>query len=77
MFFGLSNNVGNGLANVEEDVLLVKHGLSDAGFMDISEEPEPHGYMTSDMDSAIKGFKRIMICALMESYFPVVRHLRS
>ena len=58
MFFGLSNNVGNGLANKEEDVLFVKQGLSDAGFMDISEDPEPHGFMTRHMDDAIKGFQK-------------------
>lgn len=53
----LSGRVGNNLENQENDVLAVKNRLHRAGYFDLTAEPEPHGYMTRNMDSAIRSYQ--------------------
>lgn len=54
----LNGAVGNNLNNDPSDVLSVKNGLRDAGFIDLDTTPEPHGYYTRDLDNGIKAFQR-------------------
>lgn len=59
-FFGfIKSAVGNNMDNHEEDVLKVKGGLSRAGyFKNIYDEPEPHGFITKEMDIGIRNFQK-------------------
>lgn len=53
----LSNRVGNNLENEEKDVLAIKNRLHSAGYFDLNEGAEPHGYITKQMDGAIRSFQ--------------------
>ncbi len=52
----LKNAVGNGLFNDPDDVRVTKRNLSALGFL--NEEDEQHGYITRDLDSAVKRFQK-------------------
>lgn len=53
----LSGRVGNNLENQENEVLAVKSLLHRAGYFDLNAAPEPHGYMTRNMDGAIRAYQ--------------------
>lgn len=58
MISGLINeSVGNNMHNAPDDVLRVKRKLSDKGFFDNMIPPEPHGYVTRELDNGIKEFQ--------------------
>ncbi len=54
----ITGAVGNNRDNNTDDVLNVKRRLSDQGLYDLRKPPEPHGYITADMDSAIRSFQK-------------------
>lgn len=54
----LSKSVGNNRDNMTDDVLRVKSKLSENGMFDFFKEPEPHGYITREMDQGIKEFQK-------------------
>lgn len=54
----LKGVVGNNRDNDLEDVLSVKRGLSEAGYYDLTRAPEPHGYITKEMDDGIRRFQQ-------------------
>lgn len=53
----IEKSVGNNMVNEDEDVRHVKGALSRIGLFDQSVAPEPHGIITHEMDTAIKGFQ--------------------
>lgn len=59
-FFGLINRpVGNNMDNDQEDVLAIKFKLNRAGYFDSLEQaPEPHGFITKEMDIGIQEFQK-------------------
>ncbi len=56
MPFLITRPVGNNRDNDEDDVFAVKDAL--ARLERFEAEPEPHGYITRDLDTAIRGFQR-------------------
>lgn len=54
----LKGAVGNNYDNDLEDVLNVKRGLSSTGYYDMNQAPEPHGYITKEMDEGIRQFQK-------------------
>ncbi len=58
--FGLINGpVGNNMNNGQEDVLAVKRRLNKVGYFDnLDQEPEPHGFITKEMDMGIRAFQK-------------------
>lgn len=54
----LKGAVGNNHDNDPEDVLNVKRSLSQAGYYDMDQTPEPHGYITKEMDEGIRKFQK-------------------
>ncbi len=58
--FGLIKGpVGNNMDNNQEDVLMVKRRLNKAGyFNNLYQRPEPHGFITKEMDMGIRAFQK-------------------
>lgn len=54
----LSGSVGNNRENLNDDVMRVKSKLSEYKMFDFSNSPEPHGYVTREMDQGIKEFQK-------------------
>lgn len=52
----ITTPVGNSRGNLPRDILRVKDRLQSAG--DMEKEKEPHGYITREMDDAIRGFQK-------------------
>ncbi|MBI1301343.1 MAG: hypothetical protein GC137_06760 [Alphaproteobacteria bacterium] len=58
MFVQLTDSVGNNLRNEESDVLQFKSALNRLGFLDFSDEIEPHGIITNETRKAITDFQK-------------------
>ena len=59
--FAIGGNVGNNMSNDPEDVRTVKTGLDVLDYNPYSaeeSETEPHGYMTREMDTAVRDYQR-------------------
>ncbi len=55
----ITGSVGNNMDNHEDDVLNVKRNLNKAGYFDgLHKDPEPHGFITREMDNGIKMFQK-------------------
>ncbi len=54
----ISATVGNQRGNKPEDVRQVKSALNNLGYFDFTKQPEPHGYVTQEMDRSIKGYQK-------------------
>lgn len=50
--------VGNNRENKPDDVMHVKSVLHELGYFDSTKEPEPHGYITREMDDGIKRYQK-------------------
>lgn len=51
--------VGNNMDNRQEDVLTVKRHLNKTGYFDnLDLVPEPHGFITKEMDAGIRSFQK-------------------
>lgn len=57
-FSVLLSSVGNNKENRKEDVLRVKSALSENNFFNMISIAEPHGYITRELDTGIKGFQK-------------------
>ena len=53
----LSTSVGDGRKNKEEDVIRVKDRLDDMGYLK-EKKKDRHGFITRDMDDAIRRFQK-------------------
>lgn len=54
----ISATVGNQRHNKPEDVRQVKSALNNLGYFGFTKQPEPHGYITQEMDRSIKGYQK-------------------
>ncbi len=54
----ITGMVGDQRENRPEDVRKVKSALDRLGYFDFRKEPEPHGYVTREMDSGIKRYQK-------------------
>ena len=55
----IKNPVGNNMDNNHEDVLAIKRNLNKAGYFDnLAQDPEPHGFITKEMDEGIRAFQK-------------------
>jgi len=54
----IQKSVGNNLENAGDDVLAVKSRLSALDAFETSNDLEPHGIMTRDLDRSVKRFQR-------------------
>lgn len=51
--------VGNNMDNDQEDVITVKRNLNKIGYFDnLDQDPEPHGFITKEMDTGIRSFQK-------------------
>ena len=54
-----TGSVGNNMDNNEDDVLNVKRNLNKAGYFDdLDQEPEPHGFITNNMEKGIRSYQK-------------------
>lgn len=54
----INGMVGDQRENRPEDVRKVKSALDRLGYFDFRKEPEPHGYITREMDSGIRRYQK-------------------
>lgn len=54
----INGMVGDQRENKPEDVRKVKSALDQLGYFDFRKEPEPHGYITREMDSGIRRYQK-------------------
>ena len=58
MFRQITGTIGNMMKNFEGDVLQVKSALERLGRFDFASKPEPHGYVTKELDGSIREYQR-------------------
>lgn len=58
MFRQITGTIGNMMQNIPEDVLQVKSALEKLGRFDFTGKPEPHGYVTKELDGSIREYQR-------------------
>lgn len=58
MFRQITGTVGNMMQNFEDDVLRVKSALESMGRFDFASKPEPHFYVTKELDGSIREYQR-------------------
>ena len=58
MFRQITGTIGNMMQNFEDDVLQVKSALERLGRFDFASRPEPHGYVTRELDGSIREYQR-------------------
>jgi hypothetical protein len=46
------------MENFEDDVLQVKSALERLGRFDFASRPEPHGYVTKELDGSVREYQR-------------------
>jgi hypothetical protein len=57
--FRIKNSVGNNLANDPDDVMAVKSAMTRMGRLRLDpDKAEPHGYLTRDLDQALKSYQK-------------------
>lgn len=55
----IRGSVGNNMDNNEDDVMRIKSALNKVGyFKGFDHPPEPHGYITKEMNDSIKSFQK-------------------
>ncbi|MCB1557713.1 MAG: peptidoglycan-binding protein [Alphaproteobacteria bacterium] len=55
----ITGSVGNNMDNHEDDVLNVKRNLNKVGYFDdLDQEPEPHGFITKNMEKGIRSYQK-------------------
>lgn len=58
-FSFIKGAVGNNMDNDQEDVITVKRNLNKIGYFDnLDQDPEPHGFITKEMDTGIRSFQK-------------------
>ena len=54
----IAGTVGDQRENKPEDVRRVKSALDRLGYFDFAREPEPHGYVTREMDAGLRRYQK-------------------
>jgi Transglycosylase SLT domain len=58
MFRQITGTIGNMMQNLNDDVLQVKSALERLGRFDFASKPEPHSYVTKELDGSIREYQR-------------------
>ncbi|MCE7887210.1 MAG: hypothetical protein DYH13_06880 [Alphaproteobacteria bacterium PRO2] len=58
MFRQITGTIGDMMRNFEDDVLQVKSALEKLGRFGFASQPEPHKYMTKELDGSIREYQR-------------------